>query len=281
MPPHVSDERSPLLNNRYSDGDQNDEHEELVEFGEKDPEDPRQWSLRWKYFQVFLIFLIAVICPLASSMFTPGISDIAEDFGTSEQVVLAGQTTFVCMLGIGPLFLAPMSETFGRRRLFLMNLAIFTLLQIPTALCKDVVSFIILRTLAGLFGSVSVANGGGSIADLFETSERAQVLGVFLLGPLLGPTSGSLIGGIIVAELHWSWIFWMIFVMTAAIILTCYFFLNETFGVVILTKRKARLEEQNKNIKYKVKGASEGSIPNKIASVSHLRASNVMKLTIP
>ena len=90
------------------------------------------------------------------------------------------------MLGIGPLFFALMSETFGRRKVFLTNLTLFTLVQIPTALAPNVTSFIVLRVLGGLCGSVGVANGGGSISDMFETHERAAVLGVYLLGPLLG-----------------------------------------------------------------------------------------------
>ena len=57
---------------------------------------------------------IALICPLASSIFAPGIDLMADDFGVSEQAIAVGQTTFVAMLGIGPLFLAPMSEAFGR-----------------------------------------------------------------------------------------------------------------------------------------------------------------------
>ena len=100
------------------------------------------------------------------------------------------------MLGIFPLVLAPMSETFGRRPVFLVNLAIFTLLQIPTALGPNIGSFIALRTLSGVSGSVGVANGGGSVSDLFQTSERATVLGYYLLGPLLGPTLGPLIGAV-------------------------------------------------------------------------------------
>lgn len=92
------------------------------------------------------------------------------------------------MLGLGPLFLAPMSETFGRRKLYLVCFTVFALLQIPSALAPNVETLVAMRTLSGVFGSVGIANGGGTISDMFEPSQRAGVFGWYLLGPLLGPT---------------------------------------------------------------------------------------------
>jgi predicted MFS family arabinose efflux permease len=95
----------------------------------------------------------AVFSPLASSMFAPGIRQIAKSFDASGNEVIACQTGFVVMLGIGPLILAPLSETFGRKPLYLICFTAFTLLQIPTALAKTLPVLIALRTFAGFFGS--------------------------------------------------------------------------------------------------------------------------------
>ena len=92
--------------------------------------------------------------PLASSMFTPGIAQIAEDLKTSPDRVIGATTGFVVFLGIGPLILAPLSETFGRRRLYVVCFSIFALLQIPTALSPNIQSLIIIRTFSGFFGSI-------------------------------------------------------------------------------------------------------------------------------
>ena len=131
---------------------------------------------------------MAILSPLASSIFDPAIDQIQEEFKTDKVTVTGATTGFVVMLGLGPLLLAPLSETFGRRKLYLICFSIFSILQVPTALAPNIISFLVLRTLAGFFGSVGVANGGGSISDMFETKSRATVLGWYLLGPLLGPT---------------------------------------------------------------------------------------------
>lgn len=94
-----------------------------------------------------------VLSPLASSMFTPGIQQIAQDLNTDTNVVVGTTTGFVVLLGIGPLILAPLSETFGRRKLYLICFSLFAFLQIPTALSPNIESLITVRTFAGFFGS--------------------------------------------------------------------------------------------------------------------------------
>ena len=96
---------------------------------------------------------LPVLSPLASSMFTPGIKQIATDLNTTDTTVVGATTGFVVLLGIGPLILAPLSETFGRRTLYLVCFSVFTLLQIPTALSPNVETLIAVRTISGFFGS--------------------------------------------------------------------------------------------------------------------------------
>lgn len=248
-------------------GDDENEVEE-VGFAENDEQDPKNWPLSRKYLNVFVIFSIALCLPMISSILAPALDDIATAFGTSKMTIIGAQTGFVCMLGIGPLFLAPMSETFGRRKVFLINLVIFTILEIPIALCRDVYSFLILRTLSGLFGSVGVANGGGSISDMFKTNERATVLGFYLLGPLLGPTIGPFAGGMITSSLNWRWLFWFSLVLAAVVTAITYFCLQETNAKTILAERKQKLEKEHQGQQYKVQGESDQSVFAKIAGNS-------------
>ena len=267
MSPQRDAERAPLLQNASHDSSSSN-YEELVQFDKNgDDDNPREWPQSRKYIQVLQIFILAFVCPMASSVFAPAADAMAEDLGSSQKLVLGGQAGFVCMLGIGPLFLAPMSETFGRRNLFVWNLAIFTLFQIPTALAPNAPTFIVMRTLSGFFGSVGVANGGGSIQDMFETHERAPVLGIYLIAPLLAPSFGSFIGAVMIANVNWRWIFWFVMILSGVVTTMCYFFLYETNAVTILLYRKQRLQDKHPDMEYKVDGASDQSIPKKIAQV--------------
>ncbi|KAL9032886.1 MAG: hypothetical protein Q9214_007770, partial [Letrouitia sp. 1 TL-2023] len=106
-------------------------------------------------------------------MFTPGMAQIAADLDTENDVVVGATTGFVIFLGLGPLILAPLSETFGRKNLYIICFAIFAVLQVPTALSPNIETLIALRSLGGFFGSVGIANGGGTISDMFHPSQRS------------------------------------------------------------------------------------------------------------
>ncbi|KAI4170642.1 MAG: hypothetical protein LQ343_004874 [Gyalolechia ehrenbergii] len=222
---------------------EDDHSRKIIDFTDWDVEDPRNWPKSRKFTNVGIIALMAVLCPLASSMFTPGIAQIAADLHTSSDVVVGATTGFVVFLGIGPLILAPLSETFGRRKLYLICFSIFAVLQIPTALSPNVEALIALRSVSGFFGSVGIANGGGTISDMFHPSQRAGIFGWYLLGPLLGPTIGPLLGGLIVQHLSWRWVFWFLTIIcTINTILGC-IFLKESYAPTILESRKQKYEE--------------------------------------
>jgi multidrug resistance protein len=199
-------------------------------------------------------------------MFTPGIAQIADDLNTTETTVIGATTGFVCMLGIGPLLLAPLSETFGRRKIYLFCFSIFALLQIPTALAPNVGCLIAVRSVSGFFGSVGIANGGGTISDMFIPDQRAGVFGWYLLGPLLGPTLGPLFGGIIVQRLGWRWVFWVMTIICMVNTLAGYFFLRETYAPVILSRRRASYEDNGNGKKYRYKGEDTRPIRQKVTS---------------
>lgn len=278
------DERSPLLRQGHVDGGEGGDSRELVDFSENDEGNPRDWPRRKKMINVGIIAMMAsmishitffetsntdhniVLSPLASSMFTPGIQQIADDLDTDTNTVIATTTGFVVMLGIGPLFLAPLSETFGRRRLYMVCFSIFTLLQIPSALAPNIATLIAMRTISGFFGSVGIANGGGTISDMFVPSERASIFGWYLLGPLLGPTLGPLFGGITVQRLGWRWVFWIITIVCGINTLTGYFFLRETYAPAILSARKVQLEQEgNPDGKtYRFQGQDDRPVTKKL-----------------
>lgn len=146
-------------------------------------------------------------------------------------------------------------------------------MQIPTALSPNIASFIAFRALSGFFGSVGVANGGGSIFDMFDVHERAPVLGFYLTAPLVAPSIGPLLGSVIVRSLDWRWIFWCMCILAAFVTTFIYFFLYETNPVAILQARKSELQKKHPDVEYEVEGASEESIPKKIMNASDLTCS--------
>jgi MFS family permease len=84
----------------------------------------------------------------------------------------------------GPMVWAPLSEVpqIGRMPIYIITLAIFVVLQVPTALATNYGMLMAFRFLTGFFGSPILATGGATIADLYVPKKRAYgmtIWGVF------------------------------------------------------------------------------------------------------
>lgn len=97
---------------------------------------------------------------------------------------------------------------------------------------------------------MGIANGGGTISDMYLPSKRAGVFGWYLLGPLLGPTLGPLFGGVIVEYLGWRWMFWIMTIVSTINVALGFIFLKESYAPVLLARRKRGLEAQGEGKFY-------------------------------
>lgn len=64
------------------------------------------------------------------------------------------------------------------------------------------------RFLAGLGGAAPQSVGGGIVGDLWSPSERGIAMSVYSLAPLVGPSTGPLVGGWVAQKSRWQWVFW-------------------------------------------------------------------------
>lgn len=85
-----------------------------------------------------------------------------------------------------------------------------------------------------------------------------------MLGPLLGPTLGPLLGSIILSNLDWPWLFWILLIICSVDIVGAIFFLRETYVPVLLSERKKELE-RSKGGKYYFEGEDDRSLKEKLA----------------
>lgn len=86
----------------------------------------------------------------------------------------------------------------------------------------------------------------------------------YLLGPLLGPTIGPLLGSVILSNLDWPWLFWILLIICSVDIAGAIFFLRETYVPVLLSKRKNELERSNGG-NYFFEGEDNRSLKEKLA----------------
>ena len=171
-----------------------------------------QWSLWKKSLVTADICLITFSMYVGSALFAPGIPDLSRKFGISQVAGSLGLTMFVIGYGSGPMFLSPLSEIpqLGRAPVYMITLIIFVVLQVPTALGKNIGTVASMRFLAGFIGSPPMATGGASMADMWAAEDRAAAIGLWGLAAMSGPAVGPILGGFAAQAEGWTWTIWIL-----------------------------------------------------------------------
>lgn len=113
---------------------------------------------------------------------------------SSEPVVTLGVTTYLLGLAVGSVILAPISETYGRRPVYIVSGLASVLLIIPCGLGNSLTQVVAVRFFGALAASAMVANAPGTLTDIVNDEYRALVFSIWSIGPFNGPTFGPIIG---------------------------------------------------------------------------------------
>ncbi|KAI4867677.1 bicyclomycin resistance protein [Hypoxylon rubiginosum] len=235
-----------------NDGDNNDDSDSNPNIvwwdGPDDPENPYNWPTWRKVLNCGLISAMTFIAPLASSIFAPGVPQVVAEFhSTSLEIAAFVVSVYVLGFAAGPMLFAPLSEIYGRVILYNLCNVGFVAFSVGCALAPTLNALIVFRFFAGVFGSVPITNGGGTIADMIAQERRGGAMAVFSIGPLLGPIIGPVAGGFLTDAAGWRWSFWLLAIVGGFLFLIMLFSLKESYAPVILARKTAKLRKETGN----------------------------------
>jgi EmrB/QacA subfamily drug resistance transporter len=156
-----------------------------------------------------LAALASFMMALDSSVVTTVLGTIRQDLAASveslEWTVNAYNLTFAVLLLTG----AALGDRFGRRRMFAVGLAIFTVASAGCALSPTIGVLVASRALQGVGAAVVLPLSLTLITALFPPQQRGKAMGLYLGITGLATFSGPFVGGVIAEGLAWQWIFWL------------------------------------------------------------------------
>lgn len=123
-------------------------------------------------------------------MCAPGIKEIEADLNIASNVASTlAVTLYVLGIAIGPMFISPLSEIYGRVPIYHGANVMFVAFILGNALSRSLAQFLVFRFLSGCAGGTPMSLGGGTIADITTFQKRAVAMALFSMGPLAGPVS--------------------------------------------------------------------------------------------
>ncbi|TIB94055.1 MFS general substrate transporter [Wallemia mellicola] len=228
-----------------------DEKKYLVEFTPNDSDNPKNWSGLKKWSIVFAITLINICTGLAMTVYASIGDTLKRDTGASQLEYISGMTTFMIAVSLLPLILSPMSESFGRRQIYVVTGTLHALLFLPQILVKNIAVIVVMRLLQGACSSVGNTLVGGSIADMFDASDRGLPMAVFSLFAIGTQGVGPSWSGYTQMNLDgvggfggWQWALWITFIINCISCIVSILFLKETRGNIIIKHRANSLKKK-------------------------------------
>jgi EmrB/QacA subfamily drug resistance transporter len=181
------------------------------------------WVLGLTSTAYFMVILDAVVVIIA-------LPQMQRDLKVSLSSLQWTLNAYGIAFAAGIITAAALGDRFGRRRVFNLGLALFTIASAACALAPNASALIAARTVQGLGGAIVLPLSLTILTTAFPPERRAMIVGVY--GGLAGlaVAAGPLIGGGITEGIGWHWIFWINVPIGVAALAVCLRLLPESYG---------------------------------------------------
>ncbi len=189
----------------------------------------RWWALGLLGVAQFMIILDMTVVNVA-------LPSIGVDLGLGRAGLTWVVTAYSLAFGGFMLLGGRMADVLGRRRTFVIGLALFTLASLASGLALGGIALVAARTVQGLGAALASPAALALVVTTFQGSERDRALGVWAALGATGAAAGGLVGGALVSGPGWRWIFFINLPVGAAVM--------SLVGAVVTTENSGRRAER-------------------------------------
>ncbi|MHB8146823.1 MAG: MFS transporter, partial [Vulcanimicrobiaceae bacterium] len=159
---------------------------------------------------VAVVMLGNFLGPLYSSTANVILPNLIASFGSDVNTMEWVVTGFMLGYSITMPLAGWLADEFGRKRMFLIGLGIFTVSSICASVAWSTSSLIAFRILQAVGGGIVSPTGMAIITEVIPPQERGRALGVWGMGMMLAPAFGPWVSGLMVDHFDdWRLVFWM------------------------------------------------------------------------
>ena len=175
-----------------------------------------------------VLALVSAAEPMSINMYLAGLPQLGDEFDIDQAAAQLTITFFLAGMAIGQLVAGPVSDSRGRRGLFIAGAAGLLLATAAAALAPGHWTLYIARRVQGLAGGTAVVLARAAGGDLVRGPEVARIFSILMLLGGIAPVLGPIIGGLLVEPVGWRGIFWVLVAINAMILAGVVFAVPET-----------------------------------------------------
>ena len=164
--------------------------------------DPKWWTLVAVCTGVFMLLLDITIVNVA-------LPDIQVELDASLSDLQWVIDAYALSLAALLLTAGSLADLYGRRRVFVIGVALFTIGSVACGSAQDVLFLTIARAFQGIGGAAMFATALALLASAFSGKDRGTAFGVFGATTGVAVAIGPVLGGVLTSGLSWRWIFFV------------------------------------------------------------------------
>ncbi|HET9732965.1 MAG TPA: DHA2 family efflux MFS transporter permease subunit [Acidimicrobiales bacterium] len=157
------------------------------------------------------------------------IPTIGRDFHTSAASVDVVVIGFLVSLAVFIPASGWIGDRFGGKRTLLAAIVVFTAASALCGLANSLGELVVFRVIQGIGGGMLTPVGMALLYRTFPPSERVRLAGILMVPTALAPALGPVLGGLLVTDLSWRWVFYVNLPIGVAAVI---------FGALFVTERR-------------------------------------------
>lgn len=182
---------------------------------------------------LFIIILgaLTAIGALSIDMFLPGLPELKNDFNTTTANAQLTLSLFMIGLGLGNLFVGPISDSIGRKKPLVISMIIFALASLGIVFVENIWIMVFLRFIQGFTGGAGAVISRAIASDMYRGNELTKFLALLMLVNGVAPVIAPALGGLILSFAVWRMVFVILTLFGVLMVLGSLFKVPESLSV--------------------------------------------------
>lgn len=173
---------------------------------------------RYKLYLLVFAGCLTAFGPVMTDFYLPSLPQLQQWFATSTSLVQLSLTFGMIGLGVGQLFIGPLSDKYGRKYPLSASLGLFALATTGCVFSGNVYVFLAFRLLQGIAGAGGVVIARSVAVDLYAGAELSRFFALISSIQGIAPIAAPILGGILLEFTDWRGIFGVLLLFGVALL---------------------------------------------------------------